>query len=173
MIVIVIVALTTCTSIDQNGSGSPSAEADPEQVAEDLARPDLEAAITDRLAGLIRDQQLPYVVSVQPSFTEATEEQAAGTGLPTGTYLQIGFEFPQPDADHPAGQELFLYGPLELYAEAIRPFIDAMDFVVVYFLPWKDSGGSAFLIYAEQMRLYLNGEISVEELSESISIYGP
>jgi hypothetical protein len=170
---IAAVALTACTSNDQDGSGTPTAEVDPEQVAKDLARPDLEAAITDRLMGLIRDQQLPYVVSVQPSFTESTAEQAAGTGLPTGTYLQIGFEFPQPDADHPAGQELFLYGPLELYAEAVRPFVDAMDFVVVYFLPWKDAGGSAFLIYPEEMRLYLDGEISVEELSERITIYGP
>ena len=44
------------------------------------ARSDLEQAISERLAGLIQDEQLPYVVSQEPAFIETTEEQAFGTG---------------------------------------------------------------------------------------------
>jgi hypothetical protein len=157
---------------DSGGTGSTEPDEFAEDVVEDVARSDLEQAITDRLAGLIEDGQLPYVVSEEPNFQDSTEGLTTETGLPTGTYLAIGFEVPEPDAEHPYSRELVIYGPLDLYAEAVRPFIDDMDSVVMYFLPWEGSG-NYFLIYPEHMRLYLDGEISVKELSKKISIYGP
>jgi hypothetical protein len=101
----------------------------------------------------------------------------SGTGQPAGTWLDIGFEFPiDPTAAHPTSPQLVLYGPLELYAEAVRPFVDELDFVALYWLPWLDASGSlvsAFNIHPDVMRQYLDGEISVEELSNKITIFGP
>jgi hypothetical protein len=162
---------------DSGGTGATDPEEFAEDVLEDAARSDLEQAIGDRLAGLIQDEQLPYVVSQGPAFIETTEEQAAGTGLPAGTWLDIGFEFPiKPNVAHPNSPELVLHGPLDLYAEAVRPYIDQMDFVAMYWLPWLDASGSvvsAFNIYPEHMRQYLDGTISVEQLANKITIYGP
>jgi hypothetical protein len=175
MVMAIALVFTSCGGSDDGGTGSTDPE---EEFAEDVvgdvfhAHSDLEQAITDRPAGLIQDGRLPYVVSQQPNFQDSTEELATETGLPTGTYLAIGFEVPEPDAEHPYSRELVIYGPLDLYAEAVRPYIDDMDFVVMYFLPWEGSG-NYFLIYPEHMLLYLDGEISVKELSKKISIYGP
>lgn len=144
-----------------------------DQFLDEGRRVELEQAIGDRVTNLISEQNLLYVMSLEPNFSEATQEDVSGTGLPAGTWLEIGFDLPAPTAKHPAGPELQVYGPLELYAEAVRPFIDEMDFVDMYFLPWQNSGGSAFLIYPEHMRLFLDGDITVEELSKKISIYGP
>ena len=182
MLFVMAIALVfaSCGGSDDGGTGSTVPDEEfAEDVVEDIlhAHSDLEQAITDRLAGLIQEQQLPYVVSQQPSFIETTEEQAAGTGLPAGPWLDIGFEFPiKPDAAHPNSPELVLYGPLDLYAEAVRPFIDDMDFVAMYWLPWLDANGSvvsAFNIYPEHMRQYLDGTISVKQFSKKVSIYGP
>jgi hypothetical protein len=60
--------------------------------------------------------------------------------------------------------------------QAVRPYIDQMDFVAMYWLPWLDASGSvvsAFNIYPEHMRQYLDGTISVEQLANKITIYGP
>jgi hypothetical protein len=178
--VVMAIALVTLVSCGRGtdggtatGGSSRADEGGPEGFVEDLTRASLEQEITDRLTALIRDQQLPYVVSTQPSFSDVTEEDAAGTGLPAGTWLQIGLKLPTPDADHPPGQELFTYGPLELYAEAIRPYFGGMDFVVVYFLPWHNAGGSAFVIDPVEMRLYLDGGLSVKEFSKEITILAP
>jgi hypothetical protein len=74
------------------------------------------------------------------------------------------------------GIDLAVYRPLDLYAEAVRPSFDEMDFVDMYFMLWLDASGSVvsgFNIYPEQMRMHLDGEISVKELSEKISTCGP
>jgi hypothetical protein len=170
--VLLSVAMVVITAGSCSSDDGVRKEAD--KFIEAYNRSELEQAIEARLADLIQDQQLTYVVADQPSFSETTEERVAGTGLPNGTWLSLAFEFPpKPDAEHPPSKELVLYGPIKLYADAVRPFIDQMDFVVMYFLGWEDSGGNAFLIYPEHMRQYLDGSISAKQLSEKMSIYGP
>ena len=53
----------------------------------------MEQAIADRLQDLIREENLPYVTAYDPVFQETTEEDASGTGLPIGTWLQMGLQF--------------------------------------------------------------------------------
>jgi hypothetical protein len=139
------------------------------------ARSDLEQAISERLAGFIQDEQLPYVVSQEPTFIETTEEQAVGTGLPAGTWFDIGFEFAtrRPYPNPPEGFEL-PRSPTDLYAKAIRPYFDDMGFVVMYRLPWFDEGSivGTYNIYPEDMRMYLDGRMSLEQFCKEITIDG-
>jgi hypothetical protein len=51
--------------------------------------------------------------------------------------------------------------PPDLYAEAIRPYFDDMDFVVMYRLPGFDEGSivGTYNIYPDDMRMYLDGAV--------------
>jgi hypothetical protein len=137
-------------------------------------RSDMEQAISERLAGFIRDEQLPYVVSQEPTFIGTTEEQAFGTGLPPGTWLEIGFAFPaRRTGSPPEGFEL-PRSPPDVYAEAIRPYFDDMDFVVIYRLPWLDEGSivGTYNIYPDDMRMFLDGRMSMEQFCREVTIDG-
>lgn len=90
---LVAITLGACGDGD-GGTGRDRATApDPEQVADDLSRLELEQAIADRLQDLIREENLPYVTTYDP-YSRTTEEDASGTGLPIGTWLQMGLSVP-------------------------------------------------------------------------------
>lgn len=152
------ITLGACGDGD-GGTGRDRATApDPEQVADDLSGLELEQAIADRLQDLIREENLPYVTAYDPVFQETTEEDASGTGLPDRDMAADGPSVPvEPNDGHPNEPDLFLRKQLDVYAAAVRPYIDAMDFVVVYSLAWEpfDVSSLSLVIHPEQMRAYL------------------
>jgi hypothetical protein len=74
-------------------------------------------------------------------FIETIEEQATWTGLSVGTWLDIGFEFPPARCGSPDRTGTGSLQSLDPYKEAVHPYIEQMDFVAMYWLPWLDASG--------------------------------
>jgi hypothetical protein len=100
----------------------------------------LQAQTETRLHELVGTDAYPYEVWTDPEFQDLTDADAAGTGMPSGTYFGFGLEEPVPTAAHPYSKELVIYGPLKLYADMLRPNYDDMSALVdQHLLVWNNA----------------------------------
>ena len=132
----------------------------------------LQNSIWQDFKDLIKEQHLPYKVT-KVEFQDASAADVAGSGLPPGTALWVEFD----DAHSAVGRygsakKVLFLDPLRLYADAIRPHVGDMAFAVVYLLKWNDASSNTFVIHPSTMRLYLNGDITLDQLGNKIEIYG-
>jgi hypothetical protein len=166
-----IVGIVVAGTLAACSSGQSAESSDLSSALAEGKRVQLQAEIGQGFDKLITDGDLPYVLTKNPEFQDATAADVAGSGLPAGTSLSVYMKNPVATVAHPYTKDLVLYGPLRLLAEAVRPHVDEMDFVVVYLVFWQS--GDVFVIDPEDLRLYLNGDISDRQLSQKMSIYGP
>ena len=64
--------------------------------------------------------------------------------------------------------------PLQVYVEALRPEVESgqMDFIVNYIVSWRNATQDTFEISPALIRLYLDGEIGIRELSRKMVMTG-
>ena len=131
----------------------------------------LASTLRERLEGFIAEQDMPYVVT-QAEFLEAGPE-ALKAGRPEGTMWVVRFDDPLPALDRVTYKSV-ITDPLQAYVEALRPEVESgqMDFVVNYIVSWRNATRDTFEISPTLIRLYLDGDIGIRELSRKMAITG-
>lgn len=112
---------------------------------------------------------MPYVVT-QAGFLEAGPE-APNVGRLERTMWVVQFDDPLPALDRVTYKSA-ITDPLQVYVEALRPEVQSgqMDFVVNYIVSWRNATRDTFEISPTLIRLYLDGQIGIRELSRTMVI---
>jgi hypothetical protein len=116
----------------------------------------LEEAVMLRFTRVIEAQHLPYVVT-QSEFQD------------NWFVIQIDDPLKRANATS-AVTELMMFGPLRMYRDAVTPLMGRMSDVDMFILSFRDGDQTVFEIEPDELRRYIDGELSDEEMATEVTI---